>query len=125
MAAADCEFAYRHSRFKEERFRGGPRYVVLEVTFQWRLGALSAPVRYAELARTLGIEVGARAPLETVREAVLALRRGKGMVLDAADHDTWSAGSFFTNPILDQTVAVVCPITLLAGRSRVGRARSR
>jgi UDP-N-acetylmuramate dehydrogenase len=109
VAAADCEFAYRHSRFKEERFRGGPRYVVLEVTFQWRLGALSAPVRYAELARTLGIEVGARAPLETVREAVLALRRGKGMVLDAADHDTWSAGSFFTNPILDQTVAARLP----------------
>ena len=109
VAAADCEFAYRHSRFKEERFRGGPRYVVLEVTFQWRLGALSAPVRYAELARTLGIEVGARAPLETVREAVLALRRGKVMVLDAADQDTWSAGSFFTNPILDQTVAARLP----------------
>ncbi len=101
LAAADCEFGYRHSRFKEERFRGGPRYVVLEVTFQLPRGALSAPVRYVELARTLGVEVGQRAPLATVREAVLSLRRAKGMVLDEADHDTWSAGSFFTNPILE------------------------
>ena len=41
------------------------------------------------------------APLAEVREAVLALRRSKGMVLDPADHDTWSAGSFFTNPVVD------------------------
>lgn len=101
LAAADCDFAYRHSRLKDERFRGGPRYVVLEVTFQLRLSALSAPVRYAELARRLGVEVGERVELAQVRQAVLALRTGKGMVLDGADHDTWSAGSFFTNPILD------------------------
>ena len=62
--------------------------------------AQSAPIRYAELARALGVEIGERAPLAEVREAVLALRRSKGMVLDAADHDTWSAGSFFTNPLL-------------------------
>ena len=62
---------------------------------------LSAPVRYAELARTLDVEPGTRVPAAEVREAVLALRRGKGMVLDIADHDTWSAGSFFTNPLLD------------------------
>src|SRR5699024_1742895 len=77
-----------------------PRYVVLEVSFQLRLATLSAPVRYAELARTLGVEVGARVPAREVRAAVLELRRGKGMVLDAADPDTWSAGSFFTNPVL-------------------------
>jgi len=100
LAAADCEFGYRTSRLKQERFRGGPRYVVLEVTFQLPLGELSTPVRYAELARTLGVEVGQRAPLDAVRAAVLGLRRGKGMVLDDGDHDTWSAGSFFTNPIL-------------------------
>ncbi|UNX56471.1 UDP-N-acetylmuramate dehydrogenase [Georgenia sp. TF02-10] len=76
------------------------RYVVLAVSFQLRLATLSAPVRYAELARTLGVEVGARVPAAEVRAAVLALRRGKGMVLDPADHDTWSAGSFFTNPVL-------------------------
>ena len=74
---------------------------MLDVTFQLRLGDLSEPVRYAELARTLGVEVGTRAPMAEVRDAVLGLRRGKGMVLDAADHDTWSAGSFFTNPVLD------------------------
>ena len=63
-------------------------------------GDLSSPVRYAELARTLGVDADTRAPMTEVREAVLSLRRGKGMVLDAADHDTWSAGSFFTNPFV-------------------------
>jgi UDP-N-acetylmuramate dehydrogenase len=58
------------------------------------------PVRYPELARTLGVEAGARVPAAVAREAVLDLRRRKGMVLDAGDHDTWSAGSFFTNPVL-------------------------
>jgi UDP-N-acetylmuramate dehydrogenase len=76
------------------------RYVVLEVSFQLRLASLSAPVRYAELARRLGVAVGGRVPAAEVREAVLELRRGKGMVLDDADPDTWSAGSFFTNPVL-------------------------
>ncbi|WP_193610478.1 UDP-N-acetylmuramate dehydrogenase [Nocardioides lijunqiniae] len=96
FANADCHFGYRHSRFKADP----GRHVVLEVTFQLAQGSLSAPVRYAELARTLGVEEGSRAPLADVREAVLGLRRGKGMVLDAADHDTWSAGSFFTNPVV-------------------------
>ncbi len=77
------------------------RFVVLDVTFELQRSALSAPVRYAELARALGIGEGERAPLGEVRSAVLALRRGKGMVLDAGDPDTRSAGSFFTNPVLD------------------------
>ena len=105
FAAADCAFAYRHSRFKAER----DRYVVLDVTFQLRPADHSAPVRYAELARTLGIELGLRAPLRDVRAAVLALRTGKGMVLDDADHDTWSAGSFFTNPVLTADEAAALP----------------
>jgi UDP-N-acetylmuramate dehydrogenase len=109
LASADCEFGYRTSRLKEERFRDGPRFVVLEVTFQLLVGELSRPVRYAELARRLGVEPGGRAPTSAVREAVLALRRGKGMVLDAADHDTWSAGSFFTNPVLDPAAAADLP----------------
>ncbi|HEY3561412.1 MAG TPA: UDP-N-acetylmuramate dehydrogenase [Kribbella sp.] len=95
--AAECGFSYRNSRFKADP----ARYVVLEVTFQLRLGDLSAPVGYAELARVLDVEPGSRAPMTDVREAVLGLRRSKGMVLDPADHDTWSAGSFFTNPMLD------------------------
>jgi UDP-N-acetylmuramate dehydrogenase len=73
------------------------------------LGDLGAPVAYAELARTLGVEIGERAPAARVREAVLELRRGKGMVLDADDHDTWSAGSFFTNPILPAAEAETLP----------------
>lgn len=82
-------------------WRPTPRYVVLDVTFQLRWGELSTPIAYGELAARLGVETGQRAPLQEVREAVLELRRGKGMVLDPVDHDTWSAGSFFTNPVLD------------------------
>ncbi len=96
FAAADCGFTYRSSTFK----RTPQRYVVLSVAFQLALGELGAPIAYAELARTLGVGVGDRAPAADIRQAVLELRRGKGMVLDADDHDTWSAGSFFTNPIL-------------------------
>ncbi len=92
---AACRFGYRDSRFKHT-----DRFVVLSVSFRLRRSRGSAPIRYAELATRLGIEVGERGPAADVRAAVLDLRRSKGMVLDAADHDTWSAGSFFTNPIL-------------------------
>jgi UDP-N-acetylmuramate dehydrogenase len=95
MPAADCGFEYRRSVFKHE-----PRRVVLEVAFRLREQRESGPLRYAELARRLGVPVGGSAPLEDVREAVLDLRRGKGMVVDPADGDSVSAGSFFTNPIL-------------------------
>ena len=74
-----------------------------------RLADLSGPIRYAELARALGAEVGGRAPSARVRDVVLALRRSKGMVLDPDDHDTWSAGSFFTNPLLDAGQAAHLP----------------
>jgi len=77
------------------------RYVVLSVTFRLERSPMSAPVRYAELASKLGISPGEQAPLADVRDAVLELRRGKGMVLDPDDPDTRSAGSFFTNPVLD------------------------
>jgi UDP-N-acetylmuramate dehydrogenase len=94
---ADCAFSYRHSRFKQEP----ERYVVLRVRFQLEdAGGLSAPLKYAETARALGVEAGDRVPAAAARETVLKLRAGKGMVLDPEDHDTWSAGSFFTNPIL-------------------------
>jgi UDP-N-acetylmuramate dehydrogenase len=109
LASADAEFAYRTSRLKQERFRGGPRFVVLEVTFQLRIADLGDPIRYGELARALGVELGARAPLADVRSAVLALRGRKGMVLDERDHDTWSAGSFFTNPVLQAERAALLP----------------
>jgi len=97
LAGADCGFTYRSSAFK----RVPGRWVVLAVTFALPRGDRSRPVRYAELARALGVAEGATAPLADVRDAVLALRRGKGMVLDPADPDTVSAGSFFTNPVLD------------------------
>ena len=113
LAAADCGFGYRTSAFK--RSIAAPavtgRFVVLGVTFQLTSDRMSRPVRYAELARALdldavhqdegGQEAGARAPLGAVRSAVLRLRRSKGMVLDPGDPDSRSAGSFFTNPVLD------------------------
>ena len=106
FTAAECDFSYRHSRFKAEP----DRYVICEVTFQLPTASLAPPVAYAELARTLGVEVGQRAPSAEVRQAVLELRAGKGMVLDADDHDTWSAGSFFTNPFLDAGQAAALPV---------------
>ena len=105
FAAGDCGFRYRSSVFKTEP----GRYVVLSVTFQFRLGSLSAPIGYAELASTLGVPLNARVPARDVREAVLSIRRHKGMVLDGEDHDTWSAGSFFTNPILELDAAAALP----------------
>jgi UDP-N-acetylmuramate dehydrogenase len=97
LAPEACGFTYRSSAFK----RDPGRWVVLAVRFALEPSELSAPIRYAELARALDVELGARAPLADVRAAVLALRRAKGMVLDPDDHDTWSAGSFFTNPVVD------------------------
>lgn len=105
FSVAECGFSYRHSRFKAEP----DRYLILEVTFQLPAASLSAPIAYGELARTLGVEVGQRAPAADVRSAVLGLRAAKGMVLDAADHDTWSAGSFFTNPMLSADQARTLP----------------
>ncbi|MYU20873.1 UDP-N-acetylmuramate dehydrogenase [Streptomyces sp. SID8352] len=97
LTNAECAFAYRHSRFKADP----ERYVVLRVRFALEdAGGLSAPLRYAETARALGVAAGDRVAVGRARETVLKLRAGKGMVLDPEDHDTWSAGSFFTNPIL-------------------------
>ena len=98
LAAQDCGFGYRTSMFKRD---SSGRRVVLGVTFRLRPSDWSGPVRYAELARCLDVPEGGRAPLASVREAVLTLRRGKGMVADPADPDSRSAGSFFTNPVLD------------------------
>ncbi len=96
---AECAFSYRHSRFKADP----DRFVVLRVRFALEdADGMSAPIRYAETARALGVEAGERVPAAAARETVLKLRAGKGMVLDAEDHDSWSAGSFFTNPILTE-----------------------
>ncbi|MFE9694427.1 UDP-N-acetylmuramate dehydrogenase [Micromonospora sp. NPDC005806] len=98
IAAADCGFAYRSSIFKYS-----DRWVVLSVDFRLTRSPVSGPVRYAELGRALGVEVGDRVPLAAARATVLRLRAGKGMVLDADDPDTWSVGSFFTNPVLERS----------------------
>jgi UDP-N-acetylmuramate dehydrogenase len=118
FSVGQLDFGYRtsllkrsmHSEARDEDPRApwypSPRYVVLDVQFQFRLGTLSAPVGYGELARRLGVEVGQRAPMGEVRETVLGLRGGKGMLLDRPpfgaepDHDRWNSGSFFTNPVI-------------------------
>ena len=91
-----CDFGYRTSRF-----RGAGRFVVLSVTFRLAVQVLSAPVRYAELAATLGVPVGGQVESAEARAAVIELRQRKGMVIDPADPDTRSVGSFFVNPVLD------------------------
>jgi UDP-N-acetylmuramate dehydrogenase len=111
LPVVDLKFGYRTSALKRSMrvadpddprspWSPTPRYVVLDVTLQLRQGTHTRSVDYPELARTLGVQVGQRAPILEVRAAVLELRARKGMVLDPADHDTWSAGSFFTNPVL-------------------------
>ena len=106
FAPAELGFAYRDSRLKSQP----GSYVVLAVTFALRESAQSSPVSYAELAKKLGVELGETAPLAAVRDAVLELRRGKGMVWDPADPDSRSAGSFFTNPVVPVGTAVEgCP----------------
>jgi UDP-N-acetylmuramate dehydrogenase len=99
MTPRECGFAYRSSVFKHS-----DRYVVLEVDFRLDVSPDSAPIRYAELARFLGVQVGDRVALRQARDTVLKLRAGKGMVLDPEDKDTWSVGSFFTNPVVSARV---------------------
>jgi UDP-N-acetylmuramate dehydrogenase len=91
----ECRFGYRDSVFKH-----GSRYVVTSVSFRLAPSAFSAPLRYGQLADRLGVALGGRVPLAEAAEAVLQLRRSKGMVLDPSDPDTRSAGSFFVNPVL-------------------------
>lgn len=114
LLPSELGFAYRSSAIKHSIGQPGlpgrvwgptGRWVVLSVDFRLERSSLSAPVMYSELARRLGVEAGERAEASLVRSTVLELRAGKGMVLNPEDHDTWSAGSFFTNPILPEAVA--------------------
>jgi UDP-N-acetylmuramate dehydrogenase len=104
MHAAACGFDYRRSLFKYRE-----RWTVLAVAFRLPEASLSGPLRYADLARVLGVPAGGRAALADVRAAVLQLRRGKGMVIDPGDPDSVSAGSFFTNPILSHEAWAALP----------------
>ncbi len=113
---ADCGFGYRTSRFKQDQAN---RLVVLSVTFRLAAEKLSAPVRYAELAAALGIGIGERVPASEARAAVIRLRQRKGMVIDPADPDTRSVGSFFVNPVLD---AAALQAVEAAARARCGEA---
>ena len=102
---AECDFSYRNSHFKAHP----GRYVVLDVQFNLRQGEMTTAITYAELAKKLGIEVGEKAPIAATRTAVLELRGAKGMLLNPSDRDSWSAGSFFTNPIVSKEIAAQLP----------------
>jgi UDP-N-acetylmuramate dehydrogenase len=109
-----CEFGFRTSALKHT-----DRYVVLAVTYALPESEL-APVRYLEVARRLGVEPGERAPSKLVRDTVLELRRSKGMLLDADDHDTWSVGSFFVNPfVAPDAVPDGCPHFVVDGQMKL------
>lgn len=94
--AESLDLSYRYSNLKFTQ-----RAVVLALRLQLTEDGLSKPLRFGQLSG----EAGQRRPVADVRAEVLQLRRGKGMVLDSQDHDTWSAGSFFTNPVVDEHVA--------------------
>jgi UDP-N-acetylmuramate dehydrogenase len=102
---SECEFSYRNSHFKAHP----GRYVILDVQFNLRSGEMTTAITYAELAKKLGIEVGEKAQIVATRAAVLELRGAKGMLLNPSDRDSWSAGSFFTNPIVSKEVAAQLP----------------
>ena len=102
FTASQCEFGYRNSIFKTE----ANRYVILDVTFQLRIGEASLPIGYVELAKELGVEIGARVAITEVRDAVLKLRSAKGMLIGEGIK---SAGSFFMNPVLEKSIAEKLP----------------
>jgi len=102
FTASQCGFGYRNSIFKTE----ANRYVILDVTFQLRLGEESLPIGYVELAKELGVEIGARVAITKVRDAVLKLRSAKGMLIGEGIK---SAGSFFMNPVLEKSIAEKLP----------------
>ena len=102
---SECEFSYRNSHFKAHP----GRYVILDVQFNLRMGEVTTAITYAELAKKLGIEVGEKASVLETRKAVLELRGAKGMLLNPSDRDSWSAGSFFTNPIVTKEIAAQLP----------------
>jgi UDP-N-acetylmuramate dehydrogenase len=110
FAPEQCGFAYRTSVFK-----GSARWIVVEVEFRLPRSPVSLPIRYAELAKSLGVAEGGTAPLAAVRDRVISLRRGKGMVVDAEDPDSRSAGSFFMNPIVDPSVVSTLQAQLPVG----------
>lgn len=101
----ECEFEYRSSIFK----KNPGQFIILEVQFQIRIGDSSDPITYLELAKKLDIQMGEKAPIQQVRHTVLELRASKGMLLSPEDRDSWSAGSFFTNPIISQQEADKLP----------------
>ena len=101
---AECKFSYRNSIFKEQP----GKYVILTVTFQLRKGAQSLPIAYAELAKQLSVNIGDKAEVTKVRQAVLKLRASKGMLINL-ENEINSAGSFFVNPILCKSAADKLP----------------
>lgn len=120
---SECEFEYRSSLFK----RNPGQFIILDVQFQIRIGDLSDPITYLDLAKKLDLQMGDKAPVQTVRQAVLELRASKGMLLDPNDSDSRSAGSFFTNPVISQQAADALPDAapkwpLIDGRVKISAA---
>jgi UDP-N-acetylmuramate dehydrogenase len=102
---SECQFSYRNSFFKQAQ----GRYIVISVSFQLRVGEETTPIKYEELATHLGVKVGDKVSLAAARKAVLEIRARKGMLLNPSDVDSWSAGSFFTNPIVSADIAAKLP----------------
>jgi UDP-N-acetylmuramate dehydrogenase len=106
LPAAELELGYRRSALKDGRVG---IVISIDLALSQNHGALSDPIDYAQLATALRVSVGDRLPVAEVRLAVLALRGAKGMLLDPADPDSASVGSFFTNPIVSPEFARSLP----------------
>lgn len=131
LSRRELRLGYRDSILKRSRqacdFLGDAtgRWVVLEVDLKLQCSELSQPVAYHQLAQHLGVEPGQRVPLTQLRAAVLELRRSKGMILDCADHDTWSVGSFFVNPIVAADAPILAQLPSEAPRYPVSQTDNR
>lgn len=136
LTRSRLECGYRQSALKASQqeperwrdagvLRGGReatgRWIVLEVDVALDRAQAGSPVAYAQLAKALDVPLGGVVPAKRVREAVLGLRRAKGMVLDEKDHDTWSVGSFFTNPIVPGNSPLLLELPSEAPRWEVSR----
>jgi len=111
VPAADLELGFRTSVLKQHYGQGARRSgVILSLTLELEeVGHGVFPVRGTQLRQALGMDAGAAATLADIRSTVLATRARKGMVLDDADPDTYSAGSFFQNAVVSAAFARTLP----------------
>ena len=94
----ELKFSYRFSILKNLT----SRFIIENVTFRLKRDKNSKITNYPQVAESLNISPGESVSIKELRNTILAIRKSKGMILDAKDHDTFSVGSFFINPIMEK-----------------------